>query len=295
MRSRRVAGAALWGLFAALVVGGGWLFLRACALDALGLDYCPVRGDGGADAGAMRRAAAEGDGLAREVHMAELSAAEAPVCAPPAPAPVVPAASPALIPPTPPPVVPAPARPMPQPAPAPRAEPARIDRKVEERGGRNGRLQFTLEWATLDDLDLDVDCPGGDIDSTPGHAGPGICGDGRKDVDANRNLIDNVSSTPIENVVWQDDVPSGLYRIEVIEYKAKASGGNTVPFNLRLRWNGQERECHDVVTVLPASTSLTKNGKVLGGTEKLLTWTFGTPLPDCTFVTSDTIRGGPQK
>ena len=81
MTARRLAGAALWSLFAVLVIGGGWLFLRACALDALGLDYCPLRADGGA----LRRAAAEGDALAREVHMAELSAAEAPVCAPPAP------------------------------------------------------------------------------------------------------------------------------------------------------------------------------------------------------------------
>ena len=37
------------------------------------------------------------------------------------------------------------------------------------------------------------------------------------------------------------------------------------------------------------------NGRVLGGTEKLLTWTFGDALPDCTFVTSDTIRGGATK
>lgn len=285
MSARRTAVAALWGLFAVLVIGGGWLSLRACAFDAVGLDYCPVR----ADAGAMRRAAAEGDSLAREVHMAELSVAEAPVCAPPSPT------VPAPIPPTPPRVVPAPARPAAAPVAPPHAETERIDRKVEERGGRNGRLQFTLEWATLDDLDLNVSCPGGGIDSTPGHAGPGICGDGLKDVDANRNLIENVSSTPIENVVWQDDIPSGLYRIEVIEYRAKTSEGNSVPFTLRLRWNGQERECHDVVTVLPAATSLPKNGKVLGGTEKLLTWNFGTPLPDCTFVTSDTVRGGPQK
>ncbi len=265
MMARRPAGAALWGLFAVLVLVGGWLFLRACALDALGLDYCPVRtGDG-----ALRRASAEGDALARELHMAELSAAEAPVCAPPAPIAPAPVATP--------------------------AETERIDRKVEERGGHNGRLQFTLEWATLDDIDLNVDCPGGRIDATPGHSGPGICGDGRKDVDANGNLVRNVSTTPIENIVWQDDIPSGTYRIEVIEYKATSSDGNTVPFTLRLRWNGQERECHDVVTVLPASTIRTKGGKILGGTDKLLTWTFGTPLPDCTFVTADTIRGGPQK
>ena len=276
MKARRLAGVALWGLFAALVLGGGWLFLRACALDALGLDYCPVRSGGGA----LRRAAAEGDSLAREVHMAELSAVEAPLCAPPAPVPAAPV----------PPVAP-PARP----APAPHAETERIDRKVAERGGHSGRLQFTLEWATFDDLDLNVDCPGGRIDAMPGHAGPGICGDGRKDVDANGDLVRNVSATPIENVVWQDDVPSGAYRIEVIEYRSKSDAGNTVPFTLRMRWDGQERVCHDAVTVLPLLPPQMKNGHLLGGTEKLLTWTLGEPLPDCTFVTADTIRGGPSK
>ncbi len=166
---------------------------------------------------------------------------------------------------------------------------------MEERGGQNGRLQFTLEWATLDDLDLNVFCPGGTIDATPGHAGPGICGDGRKDIDANRNLVANVSPTPIENVVWQSDIPSGTYRVEVIEYMAKSNGGNNVPFTLRMRWSGQERVCHDVVTDLPLMPQRVVNGRVLGGTEKLLTWTFGEPLPDCTFETSDTIRGGAAK
>jgi len=277
--ARRGAGAALWGLFAALVIAGGWLFLRACALDALGLDYCPVRSEGGA----LRRAAADGDALAREVHMAELSVAEAPVCAPPAPVPPVAPAPPAptlVVPPAPPPA---------------RAETDRIDRKVEERGGQNGRLQFTLEWGTLDDLDLNVSCPGGNIDSVPGHAGPGICGDGRKDVDANRNLVENVSATPIENVVWQSDIPSGPYRIEVIEYRAKSSAGNTVPFTLRMRWNGQERVCQDVVTDLPVSTSPVKNGRTLAGTAKTITWTFGAPLPDCALSSVDTFRGGPNK
>ncbi len=291
MTARRFAGVVLWSLFAILLIGGGWLFLRACALDALGLDYCPLRTDGGA----LRRSAAEGDALAREVHMAELSAAEAPVCAPPAPSPVPvtpipprpPAPAPQALPPPPAPLAPPPAPPVP--------ETKRIDQKVEERGGQNGRLQFTLEWATLDDLDLNVFCPGGTIDATQGHAGPGICGDGRKDIDANRNLVENVSPTPIENIVWQSDIPSGTYRVEVIEYKGKSSSGNTVPFTLRMRWNGQEHVCHDVVTLLPLMPQRVVNGRVLGGTEKLLTWNFGDPLPDCTFETSDTIRGGAAK
>lgn len=256
----------LWLVFAAVVMAGGWLFLRACALDALGLNYCPVR----ADLAEARREAAEGGALVQQVHMAQLAVAEAPVCAPPAP---------------PPPVV--------EPR---RAETEAIDKKVMERGGHNGLLQFTLSWATLDDLDLNVDCPGGRIDSQPGHAGPGICGDGRKDIDANRNLTDNVSTTPIENIVWQGDIPQGQYRIEVIEYRAATAFGNTVPFTLRVRWNGEERICHDVVTATPLSSQqMGSNGRLIGGSGRLLKVDVEAGLPDCTFEVADTYRGAPSK
>lgn len=259
--SLRVLACALWLVFAVLVGAGSWLFLRACGLDALGLNYCPAP----AGPGSFRAEAATGDDLARQVHMAQLAVAEAPVCAPP---PV---------------------------APARRAETQAIDAKVVARGGSNGALQFTLSWATLDDLDLNVNCPGGRIDSQSGHGGPGICGDGRKDLDANRNLTNNVSMSPIENVVWQSDIPPGSYTVEVIEYRSATTAGNTVPFTLRMRWNGQERVCHDVVTVLPMSSQAKENGRLIGGSERLLTLTLGEDLPDCTFTAADTYRGGAPK
>lgn len=273
---QRVAIGLLWLLFASLVMAGGWLFLRACGLDAIGLDFCPAH----ADALDARRESEVGNELVRQVHMAQLAVAEAPVCAPPAPpAPVTPApAAPAVV------------------APPRRAETEAIDRKVVERGGRNGTLQFTLTWPTRDDLDINVDCPGGRIDGLPGHGGPGICGDGRKDIDANRNLTDNVSTSPIENVVWQSDIPQGQYKIEIIEYKAASNLGNTVPFTLRVRWNGQERICNDVVTTTPGpSQTVAANGRIIGGSARVLAWTLGDDLPACDFAVIETYRNGPAK
>ncbi len=159
----------------------------------------------------------------------------------------------------------------------------------------NGRLQFTLEWATLDDLDLNVFCPGGTIDATQGHAGPGICGDGRKDVDANRNLVENVSPTPIENIVWQKrhpvrHLPGRGHRVQgQVEWRQHRP--LHVAHALERPGTGLPR-CRDALPLMPQRVV---NGRVLGGTEKLLTWNFGDPLPDCTFETSDTIRGGAAK
>ena len=272
-RTRRfIAVPILWTIFAVLVGTGTWLFLRACALDAIGFNFCPADHA----LAAARAEAIVGQSLVQQVHLAQMAIAQAPVCAPP---PALPSLSPA--------------RPIPL---SPRQATNDMDRKVMERGGHNGTLQFTLSWATRDDLDLNVYCPGGRISNHRGEAGPGICGDGRKDIDANRNLTDNLSSSPIENVVWQGEIPNGEYKVEVIEYRAATARGNTVPFTLRIRWNDQERLCTGTVEDYPTlPPHLNGKGEVVNGIARVLTWTLGDGLPACDLQPMDTFKNGPAK
>ena len=275
----RSLGVALWCLFGLLVLGGGWLFLRACGTRpdlVWSRNFCPAP----PDHSRMMREAEVGDGLQRQVHAAEMRLAEMPPCPPPRPN--VPTPTP----------MPMPTRPQPQ---QQRAESQSMDRRVERRGGKRGRLQLTLSWATTDDLDINVDCPGGQISSYAGHRGPGICGGGVKDIDANGDLVRNVSSTPVENVSWAADVPEGTYLITIIEYKARAPGGNDVPFSLRMRYGDEEKICHDVVSEWAPSQYRREGRQLFNGTYRTISWRTGEPLPDCNFKVEESIRGGRQK
>ena len=272
----------LWLVFVALVIAGGDLVLRACGIwPVLGFvrNYCPASLNR-----SFVRDVVEGESLRRQVHVAELRLAEQPPCPPPT-----------SLAPTP--VAPPPAAPAPPAAREPSPESKAIDERVEEGGGKKGQLQFTLAWNTLDDLDLNVTCPGGQISSISGERGPGVCGDGVKDIDANRNLVENVSSTPVENVVWPADFPDGNYRLEVIEYKAAAQdgAGNTVPFTLRMRLGDEERECQGEVTQLAREGMVERNGVTITGTEQLITWRTGEPLPQCDFTEGNTVSGHGSK
>jgi hypothetical protein len=151
-------------------------------------------------------------------------------------------------------------------------------RQMDERlgNGHSGKLQVTLSWHTLDDLDLNVYCPGGVLGGMQNVRGPGVCGDGVKDVDSNRNLKENVSSNPVENVVWQTDIPNGSYKFEILPYLAVDDNRNVnVPFDLRFRIDGKETVCHGTVR---------HNSRALGGgiSENII-WNYGDSLPQCNF------------
>lgn len=274
---RRVLVPMLWCAFGLLILAGGALFLRACGTTPgfpWAQNFCPVP----PDLSALRRAAEDGEQLRREVHASEIRLAEMPPC-PASPAPV-----------------PRPPTPRPHPVtPQQRAESRSMDRRVEQRGGNRGKVQFTLSWGTTDDLDIDVDCPGGQISSFPGHRGPGVCGDGVKDIDANRNLVENVSTTPVENVSWADDVPDGTYVITIIEFKARSKQGSVVPFSLRMRAGDDEKICHDVVTTLPEAQFHREGQQTISGTYRTITWRSGEPLPDCNFKVENAVRGDRSK
>ena len=123
--------------------------------------------------------------------------------------------------------------------------PEDIGRTAEARGGRRGALQITLAWKTKDDLDLDVACPGGLITSAiPNHLGPGICGDGIHDLDANRKMESPVAD-PIENVAWQRDIPGGAYKVRIRPYYM---GTRTpVPYTVQVTYEDEQRICTGTV------------------------------------------------
>jgi hypothetical protein len=137
----------------------------------------------------------------------------------PLPEPTRVAAAPPPPPPSPP---PRPERPPPQvqppPPPPPPAPPPQLredQTRVQQRGGRTGRLQVILAWDDPNDLDLKVVCPTGE---TVWANNKVACGGGRLDVDANccqgQFFLDRPVRNPVENVVWQNP-PQGRYRVIV--------------------------------------------------------------------------------
>jgi hypothetical protein len=104
----------------------------------------------------------------------------------------------------------------PPPAPAP-PQLGEDQTRVQQRGGRTGRLQVILAWDDPNDLDLKVVCPTGE---TVWANNKVACGGGRLDVDANccqgQLFLDRPMRNPVENVVWQNP-PQGRYRV-VVDY-----------------------------------------------------------------------------
>jgi hypothetical protein len=107
--------------------------------------------------------------------------------------------------------------------------------------GKRGRLEVTLWWESKDDLDLWVKCPSGDIrPNTMSTKGPGICGDGVHDVDANRNKI-NSTMNPSEHIVWTTEIPDFLYRVYV--HPHSTTSGNSIPYRIRVDFDGESVTC----------------------------------------------------
>ena len=105
--------------------------------------------------------------------------------------------------------------------PKPKEEFIRLQEKAYKRGAVSGQLEVFLAWHTLDDVDLEIDCPGGRITGVGGAFGPGICGDGKLDLDANRDLTVNIQHDPVEHISWREAPPTGEYRFPAHIYKAK--------------------------------------------------------------------------
>ncbi|MCZ8149891.1 MAG: hypothetical protein O9325_18815, partial [Roseomonas sp.] len=99
-----------------------------------------------------------------------------------------------------PPAVPPTAVPAPQTPPAQRSE---LDQRLDRENAQRGRWQVTLAWDGPADLDLHVDCPGGERIF---FGNQNACG-GTHDIDMNAGGRN--SDRPIENVVWNRPPPPG--------------------------------------------------------------------------------------
>lgn len=210
-----------WLLLAAILGAILYLMIAACGLKGGRLVFCP------ADAPALHAALGEQrvieDKIARLRH--ELALADR-ACKPTIPL--------------------KPALPLPVPEPAPKTPVAPGDkqdesktevgrdaviRRITKRGAAPGALNFVLEWASKDDVDLYITCPTGAVIS---HSNRGDC-NATFDLDANRQAASAVPD-PVENIVF-DQVQPGIYKVRS-HLQANRSGGD-VPVTLHvLRKNG---------------------------------------------------------
>jgi hypothetical protein len=242
-----------WCAFALLTVAIGLQFLLACEFRLLGFERnaCVTP----ADFTAHRTAFQEHESLLRQVHTAELQIAEKPLCTPVDPV-----------------------RP-----------PDASQKRAYDRGAKRGKLEVFLDWNTLDDVDLSVQCPGGLISSIGGKPGPGVCGDGKLDLDANGNLRNNVVPNPVEHIVWQEDIPSGEYVFQAGLFKPKESGlERNIPFRMRIRFGDDERVCTGAIPSYPRSQNRrSASGNFLHSKRLALRWAYGQPLPECNWEYND--------
>lgn len=112
------------------------------------------------------------------------------------------------------------------------AERADADRRITERGASRGALNFVLEWASRDDIDLSVTCPSGETISYKNRA---ACG-ATYDLDANVKRA-NAVEDPVENIVFADLVP-GLYTVRAHLKSNRTDGDKEVTLHV-LRRDGK--------------------------------------------------------
>ena len=92
-----------------------------------------------------------------------------------------------------------------------------IDRLRDSLGGHVGPITITLKWESVDDLDLSLVEPNGNIiyyqrkDSPSG---------GHLDIDMNAGV--NTSYNPIENIYYGVEPPAGKYRVAVKLFSRKS-------------------------------------------------------------------------
>ncbi|MHA6262506.1 hypothetical protein ACXYMO_04830 [Arenibacterium sp. CAU 1754] len=106
---------------------------------------------------------------------------------------------------------------------------AAVAKRITERGARRGDLNFTLEWSTVDDIDLYVTCPTG---VTVSYKNKGDC-NGTYDLDANVVRAEAITD-PVENIVF-DQAPTGVYKVRAHLRSERTEGEKPVTLHVLRR------------------------------------------------------------
>ncbi len=112
-------------------------------------------------------------------------------------------------------------------------EKSEFDQRVDQGGGQRGEVQVTLLWDSKNDLDVHVYCPRG---TKIWYQSKMDCS-GILDIDANANHP--LTTSPVENVTWINEVPSGTYKVFVKHY-ANLGGPEPTSYRVRVRVHDKE-------------------------------------------------------
>jgi len=104
-----------------------------------------------------------------------------------------------------------------------------LEKRLEREGAKRGSVQISLMWDNWNDLDLHVITPSGEHIYHDNRNS--TCG-GELDIDMN---FKPTSKSPVENIVWTNSPPPGVYRVGVRHYKIHTRGiFSWVPFLSRI-------------------------------------------------------------
>lgn len=139
-----------------------------------------------------------------------------------------------------------------------------IKQRVKRAGGKiDADLRVSLSWSNTDDLDLHTVDPLGRHVYFGERGVPNRNGQAVLDVDMN-NGWGNLSSDPVENLVWNGRMIDGIYFVKVEQYKKREN--QNVGFTLESEYRGeviQYRYVQAVVGAVPSLVITVQNGAVV--------------------------------
>ena len=117
-----------------------------------------------------------------------------------------------------------------------------IDRLRDSLGGHVGPITITLKWESVDDLDLSLVEPNGNIINYQRKDSPS---GGHLDIDMNAG--GNASYNPIENIYYGAEPPPGNYRV-IVKLFSKKSGLKRIPFRVYVKYHEEVKVIDQIVS-----------------------------------------------